>query len=428
LTIAAGGYKSVHTHLFLPSRQGRQSRFPLGRKLIKISLPQLTDKGLLAIAVSQFGSAFAHNFVLVIMPFYILKISPLGHRATLLWIGMIMGGASITTTLAAPFWGGLTARMNPKFLFERAMLCSAFVILLMGFLENIYLIFALRIVQGALGGASTIGLVLTSALSPPEKIRGNLSLFQNSITAGQLLGPPAGAYAATLMGYHFPFYLAFGLVLIFVIFCHVTVRDIPPQGEPPRTDAALKKSLLSGWLLCFICSVHLLFMPSLLPHITQGSFHLGEAAALSAAGIIMMTYTGSAIFGSYLLCRISSRIGLNRVMILSLAMAAVFQILLIFSGGVVSFIIIRMLQCAFIAAIFPLTVSVFARQVGGRMIGYLNSARFLGNALGPLLATFILAMADLLTVYLVIAGLTLGALWFFLATMQREERDVREIH
>lgn len=400
----------------------------MGLELIKICLPQSADKGVLSIAVSQFGSAFAYNFVMVIMPFYILKISPLGQRATIIWIGIIMGGASLTTTLAAPFWGGMTARMNPKFLFERAMFCSAFVMLLMGFTENIYMIFALRVVQGVLGGASTIGLVLTSALSPPEKIRGNLSLFQNSITTGQLLGPPAGAYAATLLGYHFPFYLAFVLLLIFLIFCHVHVRDIPPQGEPPRTDASMKKSLLAGWFLCITTSVHLIFLPSILPHITRGVFHMGEAAALSAAGVIMMTYTGAAIVGSYLLCRISTHIGLNKVMIMALSLAAICQVLLIFSGGLVSFVIIRMLQCAFIAAIFPLTVSAFAGHVGGKMIGYLNSARFLGNALGPLLATFILALADLLTVYLVIAGLTLGALWFFLATMGKEGQEVSETH
>ena len=400
----------------------------MGIELIKTSFFPSADKGILSIAVSQFGSAFAYNFVMVIMPFYILKISPLGQRATILWIGMIMGGASLVTTVAAPFWGGLTARMNPKFLFERGMVCSAFVILLMGFTSNLYLLFALRVIQGALGGASTIGLVLTSALSPPDKIRENLSLFQNSITAGQLLGPPAGAYAASLLGYHFPFYLAFALLLIFLTFCHVNVRNIPPQGEPPKTDAAMKKSLLAGWFLSIICSVHLIFMPSVLPHITRSVLQMGEAAALSAAGVIMMTYTGAAIVGSYLLCRISSRIGVNKVMIMALSLAAVFQLLLIFSRGLVSFVVIRMLQCAFIAAIFPLTVSVFARHVGGKMIGYLNSARFLGNALGPLLATFILAMADLRTVYLVIAGLTLGALWFFLATMRAEQPAISQIN
>jgi DHA1 family multidrug resistance protein-like MFS transporter len=388
--------------------------------LRKITFPQITDIGVLSIAISQFGMTFSNNFIMVFMPFYILKISPLSHQATMLWIGMIMGGASIATTLAAPFWGGLTARMSPKFLYERAMFCSAVIILLMGFADNIYMLFVLRVIGGAVGGASTIGLILTSALSPPEKIRGNMSLFQNSITAGQLLGPPSGAFAAGLLGYHFPFYIASAMIFTFLIFCHFHVRHIPPQGEHPRTGASLKKSLLFGWFLCMIGTVNLTFLPSIMPHIT-GTFHMSEKEGLGAAGIIMMTYTGSSIFGSYVLCRLSARIGLTRIMTTALLMAAVFQVLMVFSRGAVSFAVLRMLQCAFIAAVFPLTISIFARQVSGRMIGFLNAARFFGNAVGPLLATSILAYADLLTLYLVIAGLTLCSLWFFLTSMQTEE-------
>lgn len=386
----------------------------------KITFPQITDIGVLSIAISQFGMSFSFNFIMVIMPFYILKISHLSHQATMLWIGMIMGGASIATTLAAPFWGGLTARMSPRFLYERAMFCTAVILLLMGFANNIYMLFVLRVIQGALGGASTIGLILTSALSPPEKISGNMSLFQNSITAGQLLGPPAGAFTAGLLGYHFPFYMVFAMILTSLIFCHFNVRHIPPQGERPRASASLKKSLLFGWFLIMIGSVHLTFMPSILPHIT-GTFHMSEKEGLSAAGIIMMTYTGSSIFGSYVLCQLATRTGLTKIMTTALLMAAVIQVLMVFSGGVVSFAVLRMLQCAFIAAVFPLTISIFARQVSGQMIGFLNAARFFGNAVGPLLATSILAYADLFTLYLVIAGLTLCSLWFFLTSKQREE-------
>lgn len=385
----------------------------------KIPLPRIADKGIFALAISQFGMAFSNSFVMVIMPFYILKISHLGHQATTLWIGFIIGGASVTTTLAAPFWGGLAARVSPKFLFERGLFCSAIVILFMGFANNIYMLFILRIIQGMVGGASTIGLILTTKLSPPGSLRSNMSLFQNSITAGQLLGPPAGAYAATLFGYRSPFYISCAMIVAFLIFCHRHVRQIPPQGEPPTAEASLKKSLLFGWFLCMIATIHLNFLPSILPHIL-GTFHLEEKEALSAAGIIMMTYTASSIAGSYVLCNISSSMGLKKLIILSLFMATVFQVLLIRSGGVLSFIILRMLQCAFIAAIFPLTMSAFARHVGGKTIGLLNSARFFGNAVGPLLATSVVAFADVFTLYLVIALLTLCSLWFYLTSMQTE--------
>lgn len=63
---------------------------------------------------------FSYNFIMVFMPFYILKISPFVPRETLLWIGFILGDKSIATALFPPFWGALTARFSPKLLFERA--------------------------------------------------------------------------------------------------------------------------------------------------------------------------------------------------------------------------------------------------------------------------------------------------------------------
>jgi hypothetical protein len=77
-----------------------------------------------------------------------------------------------------------------------------------------------------------------------------------------------------------------------------------------------------------------------------------------------------------------------------------------------------MIQTGFIAAVFPLTISIFARDVGGGMIGFLNSARFFGNALGPLMATSLLAYSNLLTLYIAIAAFTLVTLWAFLASKQ----------
>jgi hypothetical protein len=49
----------------------------------------------------------------------------------------------------------------------------------------------------------------------------------------------------------------------------------------------------------------------------------------------------------------------------------------------------------------------FASELGGTGIGFLNSARFAGNGVGPLMATFVLAGSNLLTLYLLISVLTI---------------------
>ncbi len=382
-------------------------------------LPSLTiaDKGVFFIAATQFGNAFSNNFVMVFMPFYIMKISPFGHRETLLWTGFILGGTSIFTALFSTFWGGLTARYSPKLLYERSIFCNALIVLGMGYIPNIYVLLVLRLMQGMLGGASTIGLILTSSLSPQEKLSKNMSFFQNAITAGQLVGPPVGAYAAAELGYHFPFLLAFSMLMIVLVFCHRYVRAIPPRKDPPRQNAPLKREILVGWCLCFVATIHITFLPSILPRILAG-FGLTDKIALNAAGIIMMAYMSSSIAGSYFLCRTSLWMGVRKIMILALLAAPALLSLLILSRGFWSFTALRMLQTAFIAAVFPLTLSLFAGQVGGKTIGLLNSARFIGNATGPIMATSVLAYANLFTLYGIIVVLTLGSFWAFLTRLK----------
>jgi len=116
-------------------------------------------KGIYFIAISQFGIAFSFNCIMSFMPFYILKVSAYGMKETMLWIGMIMGATSMVAALAAPFWGGLTARIRPKLLFEIGIFCNGVIFFIMGFVESLPLLLTLRLIQGALGGVSTIGLV-----------------------------------------------------------------------------------------------------------------------------------------------------------------------------------------------------------------------------------------------------------------------------
>jgi DHA1 family multidrug resistance protein-like MFS transporter len=376
-------------------------------------------KGIYFIAISQFGIAFSFNCIMSFMPFYILKVSAYGMKETMLWIGMIMGATPVVAALAAPFWGSLTARIRPKLLFEIGIFCNGVIFFIMGFVESLPLLLTLRLIQGALGGISTIGLVLIAATAPKGRLPKYLSLFQNSMTAGQLIGPPLGAYAVTIFGYHSPFIIALAVVFFSLGYCHSHVRDIPAQPRSARSGKPLTGGILWGWGLIIVGTIHLMFLPSILPPILEG-FQLTEQAAITTAGTIMMAYTATAIIGNYLLVSLAPRLGLARLITIACLAAAALQSLLYFSTGVYSFTLIRVLQTGMIAAVIPLVISTVAGEGGsGTTLGLLNSGRFVGNALGPMMATTLLSHFGLLTLYLTITGLTLAMLWAFLASRRR---------
>ena len=101
------------------------------------------------------------------------------------------------------------------------------------------------------------------------------------------------------------------------------------------------------------------------------------------------------------------------MIILLVILGSLFQPLLALSGGMLSFIVIRMLQTGLIAATVPLVISIFAAERKGGTIGFLNSGRFAGNGLGAILATFLLAFSNLTVLYLSISAMTLLALLVF---------------
>jgi DHA1 family multidrug resistance protein-like MFS transporter len=378
----------------------------------KVQLP-FTDKGVFFIAISQFGASFSYNFIMVFMPFYILKISDLGPRETMIWTGLIIGAPSVMNALTAPLWGRLTSRFRPKLLFELGILWNGILFFSFGFVQNLYLLFLLRVLLGVMGAVSTVGLILMSALTREERLHKDVSLYQITMTVGQLIAPPIGAYMITLVGYRFSFIIGSSIFFIFFILCHHHLKDIPCQKAVRDSTRGLKKGILWGWVLGLMATVQITYLPGILPHVLE-NFQLKEERALSYAGIIMTAYTITAIFGNFMISNFVSRAKLRQVILYTGLSAAFLQTVMYLGKGVVSFTLIRMLQTGVVAAVFPMILSVFATGVGGGTLGFLNSSRFAGNAIGPLLATSVLAYSNLLTLYLLISGLTLIPLAGFL--------------
>ena len=160
-------------------------------------MTQRNFRNVFFISLSQFGMAFSFNFVIVFIPFFIQKASPYPSHETLVWVGLIMGAPSFAAAFMSTFWGSLTSRFSPKTLFLRGLLSHAVLILLMGYVSSLPLLFAIRLVQGIFGGISTVGLILVTASSSHDWVSRDIGFFQNSMTLGQLIGPPVGAIAAS---------------------------------------------------------------------------------------------------------------------------------------------------------------------------------------------------------------------------------------
>ncbi len=294
------------------------------------------DKGVFFIAISQFGASFSYNFIMVFMPFYILKISPFGPRETMIWTGLIVGAPSVMSAVMAPVWGRMTSIIRPKLLFELGILWNGILFLMIGFAQNLYLLFLLRVLLGVMGAVSTVGLVVMSAVTPKERLHKDFSLYQITMTIGQLTGPPIGAFLVTLTGYRYAFITASSIFFIFFGLCHYTVKDIPRQKTVKKAAERLRKGILWGWLLALMATVQITYLPSILPHILE-NFRFTEERALAVAGGIITAYTFTAVLGNFSLNNFFPRSRLKQVILFIVVSSVFLQIATYFTGGLISF-------------------------------------------------------------------------------------------
>lgn len=355
-------------------------------------------RDLAVVTTAQFFLAFGLNFLFVFLPFYVRHVSDLSEPATLRWTGLIVGAASATAVVGSTFWGSLTDRYSPKALFERGLLSHALLVGLMGFTTDLRLLLLIRVVQGFMGGISTIGLIIVAAVSREDQLAGRMGMYQSALTMGQIFSPPAGALVAALLGFRGTFLASALLLLAVFVFSHVALSNLPPRGRLSCKEALPRRQILLAWAIAFAGTVHIVFLPSVLPTILQG-FQVAAAQQLVTAGGIVFAYGASAAVGSYAFSRLANRIPVRRLLLLTAGGAALCQLLLALGDGVVSFTLVRMAQTAFAAGIFPLILAEVANRAQGRTIGVINTARFAGNAAGPVVATFLLAHGSLLMLY-----------------------------
>jgi MFS family permease len=380
------------------------------------------SRDFLAVCTAQFSIAFALNFMFVFLPFYIRSVSPMDEAATLRWTGLVLGAASATATFGSAFWGGLSDRYSPKALFERGLISHAILVILMAFTTDVRFLLAIRIVQGFLGGISTIGLIIVSAVSSEEQLPRRLGTYQSVLTLGQIFGPPLGAAGAELLGFRGAF-LASGVILFGVyLFSHLALARIPPCPRKLGGETVPRGQVLAAWGISLVATMHIVFLPSILPAILRG-FEIPEPQRLVTAGVIVFAYGLASAAGSYGWSRLAGRYPASRLILLAASGASACQLLLALGTDVTTFTLIRMAQTGCAAGVFPLVLAEVAGRSRGGTIGVINTARFAGMALGPVTATFILAHADLVTLYVVLAaGLALAAAGSRLTGRSREAR------
>ena len=376
----------------------------------------------------QFFMTLSFTVLSPVLPLFLPDLGVHGAAAIDLWTGVLNAATPFVAAFASPLWGRLSDRKGRKIMLLRSMIAISVFTCLMGFSQTVWQFFALRALMGAFSGFSATAITLVASQTPDRRLGFALGWLSTGQLIGSLMGPLLGGAVADIAGSNrVPFFVTSGIATCVTIAAALLVREtFKPGAAPGKRSAApsFRAVIASGGLLpLFIVLVFAqLGVRSVQPVITLYVQSLiGTVPSLATLSGLAFSITGIAdVIASPFLGKRSDVLGYRRVLLISLAGAALFSFPQAFAHQYWVFVAERFGVGMFIGGILPTANALIGRMAGpgqrGMVFGLTASATFLGGSLGPMTGGAVAAAFGLNWVFLVTGAMLLGSfVWTWVA-------------
>ncbi|MBR3063263.1 MAG: multidrug efflux MFS transporter [Exiguobacterium sp.] len=362
----------------------------------------LWKRNLVVVWIGSFLTAASMSLVLPFLPLFIEQLGVKDADHVVTWSAIAFGATFLVAAIVSPMWGRLADRKGRKLMLIRASLGMAIVMFLISFVQDVYQLVGLRLLMGAVSGFISAGITLVASQTPKEKSGWALGTLSTGGITGGLLGPLIGGLLADWIGLRSVFlFTGSALFLTFLITLWFVKEDFVPVK---REELASMKSIFASlrhpqlivglfvttFLIQFstqsIGPLLTLYVRELNPNTTALAFLAGIVA--SAPGL-------AALVSAQHLGRLSDRHGAERILFWALLLYSFFLIPQAFVTSTTQLILLRFGIGFATAALMPSVQSLLRQHTPvsatGRIFSYNQSAQFMGNLLGPLFGSQIVA-------------------------------------
>jgi multidrug resistance protein len=345
----------------------------------------------------NFVDMIGFMIVLPLLPFYALKL-----KATPETVGQLIAAFSIAQLVAAPLWGRMSDRYGRRPAILIGLSASAVAYVVFGFASSVWLLFLSRLVQGAGGGTTGVAQAyVADTIEPGDRARA-LGWLSAATSAGVMVGPALGSFAAHL-GQAAPGLVAAALCLINVFFAWKWLPEsYHKRGNPdgtPRKPAwhaawmALRHPGTSIGRLLWIYGVGMLAFASMT---SVMALYLGAEFGIDETTIgYIFLYVGvlSFVMRSVLLGPIVDRIGETWAMRIGTVLMVLGLALYPLPQDLWTLALVIPLVPIGTALLFPATTSLMSRcsdprELGATM-GVAQTFAGLARVAAPVLATVV---------------------------------------
>lgn len=382
--------------------------------------------GIQSISAASFGIS------LPFLPLFIaqLGVHPLSQVS--LWAGIVGSINFLMAAFFAPVWGSLADRVGRKPMVIRASIFGCITSALMGLSQNVWQLTAARATMGMLAAFASAATALVGSQVPEDSLGFAMGWMSTAQMVGTLIGPLIGGFIADQAHeYRSVLFWTAGGTLLAALTCGAFVReDFRPSAQPVRQRTPFWKEygnivrepqVVPLFLVLTLAQLTTLAVAPVIP------LHIAEMVGSNSPWLATFAGAGFAITGiadliaSPWLGKRSDQLGYRRVLLISIAGAALFTIPQGLVGNVWVFLALRFGVGVFLGGILPTANAwigrLFPSEQRGRVYGISYSASFIGMFLGPLFggalgATLGFASVFIATGVLMIANFLWLALYF----------------
>lgn len=355
--------------------------------------PREDLKRLSVLIATCFVDMMGFAMVLPLLPFYALNL-----EASPEVIGWIIASYSIAQLVSSPIWGRVSDRYGRRPALLIGLGASAVAYVIFGFAGSVWLLFVSRVVQGAGGGTTGVAQAyVADTVKPGDRARA-LGWLSAATSAGVMVGPVIGSFAAH-WGRSAPGLVAAALCVINVAFAW---KWLPESRQPGTASPARKPVWHAAWVvvrhfdrpvarLIWIYAVGMLAfsgLTSILPLYLGASFGLNE----KTIGYVFL-YIGalSLVMRSLLLGPIIDRLGETRAMRLGTLFLVAGLMLYPAAPTLWTVVLVMPLVPIGTALLFPATTALMSRASDrsdvGTTMGVAQTFAGLARVAAPILAT-----------------------------------------
>ncbi|WP_042345633.1 MFS transporter [Bacillus massiliigorillae] len=376
--------------------------------------------------IGSFFTVAGMNLVIPFLPLFIKQLGLHGYEEIEIWSSLAFCSTFITAAIFSPIWGKLADKHGVKPMLIRASLGMAVVVTLMGFVQNVFQLVALRFLMGIVSGFLAAAIILVATQTPSNMSGRALGILSTGGVAGTLIGPVFGGLLADFIGFRQVFWVTgifLVLTFIIVLFIKEEKKDLAKTKEKAKAADLEKnpffwKIALRIFVLTFVLQAALMsIQPILTLYVSDIAGKTSFIAFL--AGIVTAVSGISNMIAAPYLGKLSDQLGPQKVLQFSLIAVAIMLAMHAFVGSVWQLIVLRFLLGFGLGGLIP-AINTYLKKIvpqslTGKIFGYNQTAQYIGNVAGPLAGGLIASKLGIPYVFIISCCLLLfNALWLLL--------------